>query len=93
MAGVVVPILMLTARGQTFDKVLGLKIGADDYLTKPFDALEPLARIEGMGLGIRSCRDGSLTRPAERSSAEVLTGASNRALFVCFAIAPHGTPP
>src|SRR5438034_9445433 len=48
MAGVVVPILMLTARGQTIDKVLGLKIGADDYLTKPFDAIAFLARIEAL---------------------------------------------
>jgi two-component system alkaline phosphatase synthesis response regulator PhoP len=48
MAGVVVPILILTARGQTIDKVLGLKIGADDYVTKPFDAMELLARIEAL---------------------------------------------
>lgn len=44
--GVSTPILMLTARGQVIDKVLGLKLGADDYLTKPFDMMELQARIE-----------------------------------------------
>jgi two-component system alkaline phosphatase synthesis response regulator PhoP len=43
-----VPILMLTARGQATDKVVGLKLGADDYLTKPFDMMEFLARIESL---------------------------------------------
>ncbi|MGH9402947.1 MAG: response regulator transcription factor [Terriglobia bacterium] len=42
------PILMLTARAQVVDKVLGLKLGADDYLAKPFDMLELLARIEAL---------------------------------------------
>src|SRR6516164_8967491 len=46
--GLAVPILMLTARSQTVDKVVGLKIGADDYVTKPFDMLELLARVEAL---------------------------------------------
>ncbi len=40
------PIIMLTARGQTIDKILGLKIGADDYVTKPFEMMELMARVE-----------------------------------------------
>ncbi len=43
-----VPVLMLTARGQSVDKVVGLKLGADDYVTKPFDTMELLARIESL---------------------------------------------
>jgi two-component system alkaline phosphatase synthesis response regulator PhoP len=43
---VTTPIIMLTARGQVVDKVLGLKIGADDYVTKPFEMMELLARVE-----------------------------------------------
>jgi DNA-binding response OmpR family regulator len=42
------PVLMLTARGQPDDVVYGLKLGADDYVTKPFDLAELLARIEGL---------------------------------------------
>lgn len=44
--GVHTPIIMLTARGQVVDKVVGLKLGADDYVTKPFEMMELLARIE-----------------------------------------------
>ena len=47
-AGLITPILMLTARGQTNDKVSGLKIGADDYVTKPFNMLELMARVEAL---------------------------------------------
>ena len=41
-----VPIIMLSAKGETFDKVLGLELGADDYVTKPFDSKEVMARIK-----------------------------------------------
>ncbi len=42
------PIIMVTARGETFDKVLGLELGADDYVVKPFDAKEIMARIKAV---------------------------------------------
>ena len=42
------PILMLTARDQVADKVVGLKLGGDDYLTKPFENIELLARVEAL---------------------------------------------
>jgi two-component system alkaline phosphatase synthesis response regulator PhoP len=59
--GVHTPILMLSAKSQTIDKVLGLKIGADDYLTKPFEVPELMARIEVL-----------LRRPAIRDSSSEL---------------------
>ena len=42
------PVLMLTARGETFDKVLGLELGADDYMVKPFDGKELCARVQAI---------------------------------------------
>jgi two-component system, OmpR family, alkaline phosphatase synthesis response regulator PhoP len=57
-SGVKTPVLMLTARGQVADRVVGLKLGADDYLVKPFDMAELLARIEA-----RLRRDAASTEP------------------------------
>ena len=50
------PIIMLTARGQEIDKVLGLKLGADDYVTKPFSFMELMARVEAI---LRRCGHGT----------------------------------
>lgn len=58
-----VPILMLTARGDVNDRVVGLETGADDYLPKPFDPRELVARIEG----ILSRIEETPTHPAENS--------------------------
>ena len=43
-----VPIIMLTAKGETFDRILGLELGADDYVSKPFDAKELMARVKAV---------------------------------------------
>lgn len=47
-----VPVIMLTAKGETFDRVLGLELGADDYIVKPFDTKEVVARIKAV---LRRC--------------------------------------
>lgn len=47
-SGLTTPVLFLTALGQTIEKVAGFKVGADDYVTKPFDTLELMARVEAL---------------------------------------------
>ena len=59
-AGVKTPILMLTAKSQLDDKVAGLDSGADDYLTKPFQTKELLARLRALGRRSASFQDGNL---------------------------------
>ena len=58
------PVIMLTAKGETFDKVLGLELGADDYIVKPFDSKEVVARIKAV---LRRCAGGAAAaeKPAE----------------------------
>ena len=58
--GIKTPILMLTAKSQLDDKVEGLDSGADDYLTKPFQTKELLARLRALGRRSASFQDGSL---------------------------------
>ena len=58
--GIKIPILMLTAKSQLDDKVEGLDSGADDYLTKPFQTKELLARLRALGRRNADFRDGSL---------------------------------
>jgi two-component system alkaline phosphatase synthesis response regulator PhoP len=58
--GVRTPILMLTARGQLVDKVVGLKLGADDYLAKPFEEPELLARVEALLRRAPGVKDGAI---------------------------------
>jgi two-component system, OmpR family, alkaline phosphatase synthesis response regulator PhoP len=65
--GIQVPVLMLTARSQVVDRVVGLKLGADDYLTKPFEMIELLARVEAL---LRRAR-GARSEAAEAAKAGV----------------------
>ena len=74
--GNAVPIIILTARGQEIDKVLGLKLGADDYITKPFGFLELMARVEallrrasGRNAALASYRFGDVTVDFRRGEA------------------------
>lgn len=59
------PIIMLTAKGETFDKVLGLELGADDYVTKPFDAKEVMARVKAV---LRRTKNDIETPTAEKKT-------------------------
>ena len=63
------PVIMLTAKGETDDKVLGLKTGADDYITKPFEMREVLARIEA----VLRRSDRCVESPVRRLSFDKLT--------------------
>ena len=58
---------MLTAKGETFDKVLGLELGADDYVTTPFDAKEVMARVKAV------LRRTSGNNEADENSKKVVT--------------------
>lgn len=77
-----VPIIMLTAKGEDMDKILGLEYGADDYITKPFNILEVKARIKAI---LRRTR--VLARAAEKEnileSGDIRIDKDNRRVQVC----------
>ena len=60
------PVLMLTARGEPIDRVLGLEMGADDYLAKPFEPRELLARIRNILRRVRSLPNWGISDPTQR---------------------------
>jgi len=62
-----IPIIMLTARGEVMDRIVGLELGADDYLPKPFEPRELVARIHGV------LKRAQMTAEAEKSQATVLS--------------------
>ncbi len=59
-----IPVIMVTARGETFDKVLCLELGADDYIVKPFDGKELLARVKAV---LRRSRGSEEEKPGDLS--------------------------
>lgn len=63
--GVTTPVIMLTAKGEEIDKVLGLEMGADDYITKPFGLRELLARVKAV---LRRYEGGQTSAPISRAS-------------------------
>lgn len=76
-AGCTTPVLMLTARGSELDRVLGLEIGADDYLTKPFSVLELQARVKAL-LRRSAVRDLLPAQPSQLQQGDLLLDQSQR---------------
>ncbi len=74
--GITTPILMLTARGEEVDRVLGLDLGADDYVTKPFSVPELLARIRAIIRRVHQAKTGNL--PSDLRFGDVIVD------FKCF---------
>lgn len=78
-----VPIIMLTARGDDMDKILGLEYGADDYITKPFNILEVKARIKAIMRRTEPKRqDGAAEQPKVIESGEMRLDCDGRRAYI-----------
>ena len=64
-----IPIIMLSAKGEVFDKVLGLELGADDYIVKPFDTKELVARVKA---NLRRCQQMSIPEAPKQTDANIV---------------------
>lgn len=73
------PVIMVTAKGETFDKVLGLELGADDYVVKPFDSKEVVARIKAV---LRRYQNNGIESDKEVSYENITVNLSNYELKV-----------
>jgi len=75
--GLAMPVLILTAKGEEADKVLGFRLGADDYVTKPFGVLELLARVEAL---LRRTRPGPAAAASSHSFGDIDLDLSTRSV-------------
>ncbi|HAF25761.1 MAG TPA: DNA-binding response regulator, partial [Lachnospiraceae bacterium] len=67
-----VPIIMLSAKGEIFDKVLGLELGADDYMEKPFDSKELVARVKAVLRRYKNTSEEASSDPLSGKSAKIV---------------------
>jgi len=67
-----VPVIMLTARGDEFDRVLGLELGADDYVTKPFSLRELIARVRAVSRRLSGVESASGSKPGDTDSVQTI---------------------
>lgn len=72
-----VPIIMLTAKGEDMDKILGLEYGADDYITKPFNILEVKARIKAILRRYRNAKEAAKDDEGEDNASFLTSGDIN----------------
>ena len=79
-----VPIIMLTAKGDDMDKILGLEYGADDYITKPFNPLEVVARVKTQLRRYQSYNSPNLSQSEEKDEYDIRGLLINRVSHKCY---------